>query len=150
MEKILSKENPRTTPRTSRTTPSRLIPYESCEDVSGETLTRGISEPGLGRMSQTKLTGPPQVRASLSPELRGCLRRDWLDLHVHGISGPIVGSMSPLRLAGPPRVRVSPNPELRGCRMPDWPDYLSRGISETRVARTSEAKLAGALRARNL
>ena len=88
-------------------------------------LRSRISEPKVWRMSQAKLARPPQIRAPLSPELRGCLRRkgpdhfrsrhliaqSWEDVSsaigqtipVQGISGPRAARASQARLAGPLR-----------------------------------------------
>ena len=76
---------------------------------------RSISERKVGRMSQASLGGPPQVEAYLSPELRGCLRRNWPDHLARGISEPKVGRMSQARLGGPPQVEAYLSTELRGC-----------------------------------
>ena len=141
----------------------------TCEGVSSERAWsasgHGISEPKVGRMSQAQLARPLQVRASLSPELRGRLRRDWPDHSGHGISEPKVGRMSQAKLARPPQVRASLSSELRGCLRRKGPDHLrsrhvlaqsckdvsgetgqttsGQGISELRVARMSQERLAG-------
>ena len=103
--------------------------------------------------------------ASLSPEFRGCLRRNWPDHLLRGISEPRVG-------AGPPQVRAFRSPDLRGClkrkgldrlrsrhlRAHRWEDVSGaigkttsgQGMSEPRVARTSQARLAGPLRSGHL
>ena len=80
-------------------------------------------------MSQAKLAGSFQVRAFLSPGLRGSLKRK-----------------------GPDRLRP------RHLRAQSWENVSGeigqtisgQGISEPRVARTSQARLAGPLRSRHL
>eukprot|EP00959_Pyramimonas_sp_CCMP1952_P124483 2603020-Pyramimonas_sp.AAC.1 len=102
-------------------------------------LLRGISEPGvavisqatlarptqdraslsLARMSQSRWAGPPQVAASLRPELQGCLTRN-----------------------GPNLLRSGHlNPELQGClRRKTGRAKSGHGIWELRVARARRAK----------
>ena len=109
--------------------------------------------------------------ASLSPELRGCLRRNGPDHLLRCISDLRVARMSQAKQAGPPLARhlgaqncedvfgetswttsraESRSSEFRGCLMQNGPDHLLRGISETRVARMSQAKRARQPLARRL
>ena len=71
-------------------------------------------------MSHATLARPPQVRGSLSLDLREGLRRNWMDHLVRGISEPKDRKMSQARLARPPRVRRPLSPELRGCLKGNW------------------------------
>ena len=86
-------------------------------------LARGILEPRVARMSQAKRAGPPLARhlraqsledvsgetgrttsraASLSPEFRGCLRRNGPDHLPRGLSEPSFSRTSQAKRPGPP------------------------------------------------
>ena len=89
----------------SRPHRTRRRESHSCEDLTRNSLDRLSRE------------------ASLSPELRGCLIRNWLDNLSRGISEPRIARMCQAKLAGPPQVRASPNPEFRGRLRRNWPDH---------------------------
>ena len=66
---------------------------QNSEHVSGKTgltdMGHGISEVRIARMSQAKVTVPPQLSSSRNrafprSEVRGCLRRKWPDHHGAG------------------------------------------------------------------
>jgi len=82
---------------------------QSCEDVPGErgrtTSCNGIPQPRVARMSLARRAVPPQIRASLSAELRRCLWRIETDHLARGISEPRVSRMSQANLARRPRAQ---------------------------------------------
>jgi len=100
-------------------------------------------------MSQARRARPPQVRASLSPEVRKCLWLNGLDHLASGISKPRVGRMSQAKLSGPPRAQ-----HLRARSCEDVSGELgrttSRSISEPRITKMSQAKPDGPPFARHL
>ena len=100
-------------------------------------------------MSQARRARPPQVRASLSPEVRRCLWLNGLDHLASGISKPRVGRMSQAKLSGPPRAQ-----HLRARSCEDVSGELgrttSRSISEPRITKMSQAKPDGPPFARHL
>ena len=142
---------------------------QSCEDLAGENgkttapatlgsqelrgylrrnwldhLAPGISKTRVARMSQASWAGPPQVRAYLRLELRGCFKRigpdQFMSEHLQSQSrDDVSGENGRSALCA---ACLSLSPELQGCLRQNGPDHLARGISEPRAARTSQAKWA--------
>ena len=156
---------------------SEHLQSQSCDDVSGENvrtvscaaclslnpelqgclrqngpdhLAKGISEPRVARISQSKRAVPHQVSAYLSPVLRGCSREPGRTIS-RTASKPRVAKISQAELARPPGAWHL-GAQICGGDVSGETDQVTSGsgISEARVARMSEAKLSGSPRARHV
>ena len=135
---------------TSRAAPSSMQLRGCLRRNWPDHLSRGIFQPRVARMSRAKLAGPPQVRASRSIDLRGCLRRraqSCKDVSGatsritpgQGISEPRGARMSQAKLPRPPRAQL-----LRARRFEDVSSEIGRITSRAAsLTKMAQAKLVG-------